>query len=323
MFKSNIVKMKKILITGGCGYVGSELTKYLLEKNYKIKVVDTMWFGNSLKKNKNLKIIKKNISEITDLDLKNINTVIHLANIANDPSVTINPSLTWDVNVVRGQELLEKCIKNNIKKFIYASSGSVYGINKKKKVTEDLPLVPISEYNKSKMIFEKILFSYKSKMKIYCIRPATVCGVSSRMRWDISVNLLTLNAVKSKIIKVFGGNQTRPNIHIQDLVRIYDFFLSKKNIPEGIYNAAFEIFKIKDIAKIIQKKTNAKIKYLKSNDPRSYRQSSDKIIKLGFKPLYKVEDAIEDIIYQYNKKNIIDKINCYNVKQMKKLKLNT
>ncbi|MDB3895206.1 SDR family oxidoreductase [Candidatus Pelagibacter sp.] len=321
MSKKN--SMKKILITGGCGYVGTVLSEYLLKKNYHVTSIDLMWFGNYLKKKRNLVNKKKDFSELKNSDFKNIDTVIHLANIANDPSGTMNPSLTWDVNVIKSQRLLEKCIKNKVKRFIYASSGSVYGINKKKKVTEDLPLVPISEYNKSKMIFEKILFSYKTKMKIYCIRPATVCGVSPRMRWDISVNILTLNAIKNKIITVFGGNQTRPNIHITDLIRIYDFFLSKKNIPEGIYNAAFEIFKIKDVAKIIQKKTKAKIKYLKSNDPRSYRQNSDKIIRLGFKPLYKIEDAVDDIIYQYNKKIIKDKTNCYNLKQMKKLKLNT
>ena len=315
--------MKKILITGGCGYVGTVLSEHLLNKNYHVTSIDLMWFGNYLKKTRNLVNKKKDFSELKNSDFKNIDTVIHLANIANDPSGTMNPSLTWDVNVIKSQRLLEKCIKNKIKRFIYASSGSVYGINKKKRVTEDLPLVPISEYNKSKMIFEKILFSYKTKMKIYCIRPATVCGVSPRMRWDISVNILTLNAIKKKIMTVFGGHQTRPNIHIMDLVRIYDFFLSKKNIPEGIYNAAFEIFKIKDVAKIIQNKTKAKIKYLKSNDPRSYRQNSDKIIRLGFKPLYKIEDAVDDIIYQYNKKIIKDKTNCYNLKQMKKLKLNT
>ena len=321
MSKKN--SMKKILITGGCGYVGTVLSEHLLNKNYHVTSIDLMWFGNYLKKTRNLVNKKKDFSELKNSDFKNIDTVIHLANIANDPSGTMNPSLTWDVNVIKSQRLLEKCIKNKVKRFIDASSGSVPGINKKKRVTEDLPLVPISEYNRSKMIFEKILFSYKTKMKIYCIRPATVCGVSPRMRWDISVNILTLNAIKKKIMTVFGGNQTRPNIHIMDLVRIYDFFLSKKNIPEGIYNAAFEIFKIKDVAKIIQNKTKAKIKYLKSNDPRSYRQNSDKIIRLGFKPLYKIEDAVDDIIYQYNKKIIKDKTNCYNLKQMKKLKLNT
>ena len=315
-------KIKKILITGWYGYVGTALSNYLSNQNYHVICVDLMWFGNNLKKRKNLIIKKKDFSKLSNRELKNIDSVIHLANIANDPSGMLNPSLTWDVNVIKSKNFLEKCIKNKIKKFIYASSGSVYGINKKRKVTEDLPLVPITEYNKSKMIFEKILFSYKSKTKIFCIRPATVCGVSPRMRWDISINLLTLNAIKSKLIRVFGGNQTRPNVHIEDLIRIYEFFLTKKNIPEGIYNAAFEIFKIKDVAKKIQKKTGANIKYLKSNDPRSYRQDSSKIIKLGFKPLYRVEDAINEIIDKYNKKKIKDNINCYNLKKMKKLNLN-
>ena len=248
-----------ILITGGCGYVGSKLIKYLLNKNHKIINIDTQWFGKNLKNHKNLKNIKLDIRDVKTNLFKGIDCVIHLANIANDPAVELNPNLSWEVNVLAAKKLIEMAIKNKVKKFIYASSGSVYGVKKERKVTEDLELLPISTYNKTKMIAERVFMSYKDKIIVNCVRPATVCGLSERMRYDVSVNLLTLQALKKNKINVFGGNQTRPNIHINDLVRLYDFFL-KKNIKSGFYNAGFENLKIMKIAKIIQLKTGAKIK---------------------------------------------------------------
>jgi len=211
-------------------------------------------------------------------------------------------------------------IQNKVKKFIFASSGSVYGVKKEKKVTEDLDLVPISVYNKTKMIAERVFMSFKNEIRINCIRPATVCGVSPRMRFDVSVNLLTLQAIKEKQITVFGGNQIRPNIHIQDMIRLYEFFL-KRNIPSGFYNAGFENLKIIDIAKMIQKKTNAKIKIIKSNDPRSYRQDSTKLLRLGFKAMYGVNDAIDELITLNKIQKIKANLSNYTVKWMKKLKI--
>ncbi len=243
-----------ILILGGGGYVGTPLTfKLLKNKKNKITVVDTFWFGNYLKKNKRLKVIKKDIREVNTKWFKGIDCIIHLANIANDPAVDLTPSLSWDVNVIASMKIMKLAIKNKVKKFIFASSGSVYGVKREKKVTEDLDLVPISVYNKTKMIAERVFMSFKDKIRINCIRPATVCGVSPRMRFDVSVNLLTLQAIKKKQITVFGGNQIRPNIHLQDMIRLYEFFL-KRNIPSGFYNAGFENLKIINIAKMIQKK---------------------------------------------------------------------
>ena len=241
-----------ILILGGGGYVGTPLTSKLLEnKKNKITVVDTFWFGNFLNKNKRLKIIKKDIREVDTKWFRGIDCIIHLANIANDPAVDLNPNLSWDVNVIASMKIMKFAIKNKVKKFIFASSGSVYGVKKEKKVTEDLDLVPISVYNKTKMIAERVFMSFKNEIRINCIRPATVCGVSPRMRFDVSVNLLTLQAIKKKQITVFGGNQIRPNIHILDMIRLYEFFL-KRNIPSGFYNAGFENLKIINIAKMIQ-----------------------------------------------------------------------
>ena len=267
----------RICILGGCGYIGTVLSKQLLEKN-KVKIIDTQWFGNKLKKNKNLKVVKKDIRKIKLHDLKGYDVLIHLANIANDPTVELSPTLSWEVNVLAMMNIAEISVKAKIKKIIFASSGSVYGIKKEKKVTEELTLKPISTYNKTKMIAERVLLSYSDKIKIYCVRPATVCGYSPKMRFDISVNMLTLQALKNKLITVFGGNQVRPNIHIQDLVNLFNHLIYKKVKP-GIYNAGFENKKIIDVAKQIKKIIPCKIIITKSNDPRSYRQNSDKILR--------------------------------------------
>lgn len=314
--------MKKILITGGCGYVGSALVERLKVKNY-IKVIDTQWFGNNLKKDNNVEIMKEDIRNLSDNFVDNsYHSVVHLANIANDPSVELDHSLSWEVNVLALKNLVETAIKNNVKKFIYASSGSVYGIKKEDKVVEDLELVPISTYNKTKMIGERVLLSYADKIQIYIIRPATVCGLSPRMRFDVSVNMLTLQALQSKVITIFGGNQIRPNIHIQDMVRVYEHFL-ENSLPVGIYNAGFENISILDIGKKIQKYIDCRIDVKKDiNDPRSYRQSSEKLIKTNFQQQYYVEDAIKDIIKIYKTGNLKLDDSCYTVKWMKEKVLN-
>lgn len=309
-----------ILIIGGLGYTGSVLTNHLLNDGNKISIIDSGWFGDHIKKNSNLKKIKIDIRNISKLNFRGIDKVVHLANIPNDPSVDLNPSLSWEVNALSTKLIVEKCIQSKVKHFIYASSGSVYGVKKEKKVTEKLSLSPISIYNKTKMVSEKVIESYKDEINYHIIRPATVCGVSPRMRFDVSVNLLTLQALKKKQITVFGGNQIRPNIHLKDMIRIYEFFIKKK-IPSGFYNAGFENLKIINIAKMIQRKTNAKIKIIKSNDPRSYRQDSSKLIDLGYERKYGVNDAIEEIINLSKKKKIKVNQSNFTVKWMKKLKI--
>jgi len=245
-----------------------------------------------------------------------------LAGIANDPGADLNETLSWNINVLATRQLIEKAINNKVKHFIFASSGSVYGVKKEKNVTENLSLVPISTYNKTKMIAENVLMSYKNKIKIHIIRPATVCGISPRMRFDVSVNLLTMHAVKKKKIIVLGGSQVRPNIHIKDMVRVYTHFLKKKKLPCGAYNAGFENLSIKSIANKIKEKTKSKIFIKKSNDPRSYRQSSSKLIRTGFRPKHTVNDAIDELIKSFKEKKInVNNIN-FTVKWMKKLKLN-
>ncbi len=313
----------KILVLGGCGYIGSILVQRLTKnKKNKIIVYDIQWFGNYLKESNNLKIIKGDIRNIPEKIFREVDTVIHLANIANDPGVELNHNLSWEVNVLSTLDIINKSIKNGVKKFIFSSSGSVYGIKKEKNVTEKLSLVPISTYNKTKMIAERVLLSFKNKIKIFSIRPATVCGFSPRMRLDVSVNNLTFQAIKKKEIVVFGGKQIRPNIHIVDLCRIFEHIISKESISPGIYNAGFENLSILQIAKKIAKKTKTKIKILRnSNDPRTYRLNSNKLLSTGFKKLYSVDDAIDEIIKTFNKKKIKDSKKFYTVKWMKKLGL--
>jgi len=310
-----------ILVTGGCGYVGSVLTNTLIEDGHKVTVIDTQWFGNKLVDNENLTVIKEDIRNIDNIPLARMDVIIHLANIANDPAVELNPTLSWEVNVLAAQQLADRAARHGIKHFIYASSGSVYGVKDEPDVTEDLELVPISVYNKTKMVAERVLLSYQDKMQVHCIRPATVCGLSPRMRLDVSVNMLTFQAVKNKKITVFGGDQTRPNIHIKDLVRAYQHLINNPQIPSGCYNAGFENISILDIAQRVQAQVPCEIVRSESNDPRSYRQNSDKLVSTGFQQKFSVDDAIKEIIEAVNNGSLVENDQSYTVRWMKHLNL--
>ncbi len=311
----------KILVTGGSGFKGSVLIPKLLEDGHEILSIDTNWFGDNLISHPALNKICCDIRNIDQIPFDGIETIIHLANIANDPAVELNPNLSWEINVLASQRLADKAVRNGVKKIIYASSGSVYGIKEEQKVTEDLPLLPISTYNKTKMVSERVFLSYKDKLEIVCIRPATVCGYSPRMRLDVSVNMLTYQALKNKKITVFGGNQTRPNIHIKDMVNVYRHFINAKIIESGCYNAGFENISIIEIAKMVTRKIESEIIITESNDPRSYRQDSSKLLQTGFIQKYNVMNAIEDIIDSYNSGKIPESEKSYTVKWMKKIGL--
>lgn len=313
--------MKKILVTGGGGYIGTLLVDSLLKNNYEVTVVDTFWFGNFLKNNEKLTIIKEDIRDLKIEIIQGHKIIIHLANIANDPTVAINPELSWNVNVLGTHSLIDKASRAGVEHFIFGSSGSVYGVKDEPNVVEDMELVPISTYNKTKMVAERVILSYSNILKVHSIRPATVCGYSPRMRLDISVNLLTMQALEKGEITVFGGDQTRPNINIKDMINVYNHFIKNPNIENGCYNAGLENMKILKIAEIIKEKTGAKIKIEPSNDPRSYRQNSDKLISTGYKFQYNVNDAIEEIIKKHSNKELLDSELYYNLKVMKNLKL--
>tara|TARA_B110000444_G_C18823028_1_gene588771 strand:- start:844 stop:1797 length:954 start_codon:yes stop_codon:yes gene_type:complete len=310
--------MKKIIVTGGLGYKGSVLVKKLLNKGYIVTVIDANWFGNFLKAHTNLSIIRLDTRLIDTLPSFDADVIVHLAAVANDPSSEINSKLTWETSTLATMKILEKMKNDGVSQIIYASSGSVYGIKDEDKVTENLDLVPITDYNKSKMITERILLSYKKYFSMQIIRPATVCGVSPRMRFDLSVNLLTMQALKNNLINVYGGNQIRPNIHIDDITNLYVDCVENPSKYQGIYNCSFENLSILEIAEMISKETGAEIKVTKSNDPRSYRMCSDKLTDAGFVPKKSVIDAIREIKYLYDKNLINDNEKFHNLNWMKK-----
>ena len=308
-----------ILATGGCGYIGTVLTQRLLEQGCCVTVVDSMWFGNYLEHHENLTVIKQDIRDADRIPMDGIDAVIHLANIANDPCSELNAKLSWEVNVLATMQLVERAIRHKVKQFIYASSGSVYGVKEEPEVTEGLSLVPISDYNKTKMISERVLLSYRDSILIQCIRPATVCGYSPRMRLDLSVNMLTMQALANGKITVFGGSQTRPNIHIRDIVGVYLHFLKLGERSAGVFNAGFENLSIMDIARKVTEWVPAEIVVQESHDPRSYRLCSDKLEATGFHPQYCIEDGMRDLIEAYRAGKFKNEDNCYNIRKMKLL----
>jgi nucleoside-diphosphate-sugar epimerase len=312
--------MKTILVTGACGYKGSVLVPKLLNNGYKVKALDTQWFGNYLPKHQNLELLKMDVRDTSNIPLGGVDTIIHLASIANDPCGDLNPKLTWEVSALATMQLADLAVRNQINHFIYASSGSVYGVKQEEQVTEDLSLEPISEYNKTKMVAERVLLSYQDQMNVQIVRPATVCGLSPRMRLDVAVNMLTMQAIKNGRITVFGGNQARPNIHIEDITDLYLYFLKHPEI-QGVFNAGFENITILDIARLLQKRTDAEVITTPSNDPRSYRINSDKLLQTGFRPKYCVKDAVEQIIDAFNSGLLKDSTNWYNLKWMEENKL--
>lgn len=306
----------KIVVTGGCGYVGSVLTEALAADGHDVTVVDAMWFGNHLSPSLDIEVIKADIRDIDAIPLRGVDAVVHLANVANDPGVELDETLSWEVNALGTQQLADRAVRAGVGHLIFASSGSVYGVKDEPDVTEDLTLVPISAYNKTKMVAERACISYANEMRVHNIRPATVCGPSPRMRFDVSVNMFTKQAVLDGRMTVFGGTQVRPNIHIDDLVDVYRHFLTESSIPSGAYNAGFENISIRSIAEMIQERTGAEIVTTPSNDPRSYRQNSDRLLATGFTPQKNVSMAIDEIIAGMASGAIVDRDEWYTVRWM-------
>lgn len=304
-----------IFVTGACGYKGTVLVPKLLSAGHNVTAFDIMWFGNYLSSHNNLKIVQGDIRDADKLDLHGFDAVLHLSSVANDPCSDLNPLLTWEISCLATMRLADKAVRQGVKHFIYASSGSVYGLKDEPSVTEDLELVPLSEYNKTKMVGERVLLSYLDKMVVQIIRPATVCGLSRRMRLDVAVNLLTMQALTKGEITVLGGEQTRPNIHIDDITDLYIYLLDRPDI-QGVYNAGFENISILNIAEMVAKHTGATITVKPSNDPRSYRVSSEKLLATGFKPSKSVEDAIKEISNAFKQGLLQDEDRHYNLKWM-------
>lgn len=306
----------RLLVTGGCGYVGTKLTQALLDRTpHEVVVLDAQWFGNYLRPHPQLTVLKMDVRQIDDVDLAPFDTVFHLANIANDPSVELNPYASWEVNVLATMRLAERAARRGVKQFVFASSSSVYGVKSEPRVTEDLELFPLSEYNKTKMVAERVILSYGGSLVTTIIRPATVCGYSPRMRLDVVVNLLTMQALTTGTMTVLGGGQIRPNIHIDDLVDLYLFAL--ENRIAGVYNAGFENLTVMDIAEAVAAQVPSTIRVLPSDDPRSYSVSSDRLMATGFAPRKTVATAIRDMVEAFRDGRLTNQPNWHNVKWMK------
>lgn len=306
-----------ILITGGCGYKGTVLVPKLLNKGHSITVIDPQWFGNFLKPHPSLVVEKNSVRNVLPEKLKRFDAIIHLASVANDPCSDLDPKLTWEISCLETMQLADSAARAEVKHFIYASSGSVYGVSEEPDVVESLPLNPISEYNKTKMCAERILLSYADNMIVQIVRPATVCGLSPRMRLDVAVNLLAMQALEKGVITVLGGDQVRPNIHIDDITDLYEFLIDSPNIT-GVFNAGFENISIKEIANMVVSEIGGDIVFKPSNDPRSYRVNSDKLLATGFTPKKNVASAIREIKIAYNEKTLSNEDKFHNLKWMKK-----
>lgn len=306
----------KILVTGGCGYKGHVLVPKLLERGDDVIVIDTQWFGNFFAAHPRLKVLKEDVRDSKNIPLEGVDAIIHLASIANDPCGDLDPKLTWEVSALATMQLADRAKRSGVKRFIYASSGSVYGVKEEDHVIEELELEPISEYNKTKMVAERVVLSYQDDMVVQIVRPGTVCGYSPRMRFDVAVNMLTMQALSKGKITVFGGDQIRPNIHMDDITDLYLYFLDHPEFT-GIYNAGFENISILDIAKLVTKYVPVDISVTPSNDPRCYRVNADKLLATGFRPKKKVEDAIREIIDKVKQGTCRDEDRFYNLKWMK------
>lgn len=305
----------KILVTGGCGYKGHVLVPKLLAAGYDVRVVDTQWFGNFHPEHPRLEVTVGDVNDLRTIEFDGVDAIIHLASIANDPCGDLNPKLTWETSCLATMRLANEAVRLGIRRLIYASSGSVYGVKSEDKVTEELSLEPVSEYNKTKMVSERVLLSYQDQMNVQIVRPATVCGVSSRMRLDVSVNMLTMQALTKGKITVFGGTQVRPNIHIDDICDLY-LFLIQNPQHDGIFNAGFENLSILEIARRIRDRVPCDIVVTESNDPRSYRLDSTKLLNTGFVPKKSVQQAISDIINSFEAGTLSDDVRFYNLKWM-------
>ena len=326
-------QLKTILVSGGAGYVGSVLVPKLLRAGYRVKVLDLYLYGEHvLEDNGNLLQIKGDIRDLPTLKahLSGCDAVIHLACISNDPSFELNPELGKSINYDAFLDLVDIARDSGVKRFVYASSSSVYGVREEQDVTEELDLKPLTDYSKYKAMCEEVLLKKRAPGFVTLIlRPATVCGYSPRLRLDLTVNILTNHAVNQKKITVYGGEQLRPNIHIEDVTDLYVRSLewSDEAIDGRIFNAGYENRRVMEIAEMVRSTVGRDVEIIATptNDNRSYHISSDKIRQeLGFIPKRTIRDAIRDLVEAFNADRIpnpMTDIRYYNIKMMRALNL--
>jgi len=331
------VKFPKVAITGGGGYVGSQLVPHLIDKGYEVTVLDLFWYGDDVypdvKDKSKVRKVKGDIRNPADLKkaFAGQDAVLHLACISNDPSFEMQPNLGKTINYDCFADIMKTVKDCGVKRFIYASSSSVYGVKDTPNVTEEATCEPLTDYSKFKLMCEHDL--QKADMgpvEWSVIRPATVCGYGARLRLDLTVNILTISALAKKKITVHGGNQLRPNLNIKDMVRAYSHFLEqpKDAIHRKIFNVGFENRSVADIAKMAHKVVadkSVEIVTEPTHDHRSYHVNSDKVAReLGFKPEYTIEDAIQTLVTAYKAGKMSEPLTnpmYYNIRRMKELNL--
>jgi nucleoside-diphosphate-sugar epimerase len=328
--------MEKVLITGGAGYVGHVLTPRLLQAGYQVTVYDKLFFGCRLPNHPKLRVVEGDIRDTGKIAalLEGQDAVLHLACISNDASFELDEQLSKTINYDCFEPIVVAAKKAGVKRFVYCSSSSVYGVSNSPDVTEDHPLVPLTLYNKFKGMCEPLLWKHKSDdFTCVTIRPATVCGYSPRTRLDLSVNILTNHAVNKGVITVFGGLQMRPNLHIEDMVDAYELMLTAphERIHGEVFNIGFENHSIADIAVMVKKivgeefseKNGIDIVTTPSDDNRSYHVNSDKVYRvLGYRPKRTIEDAVRDLSRAFGNHLLDDSFEndwYYNVRTMKRI----
>lgn len=331
-------KFERVLITGGAGYCGSRLVPQLLKSGYVVTVYDTLFFTDKFlpTEDPNLKVIQGDIREIEKLKMAlcGQDAVINLACISNDASFELDEALSTSVNLDAFEPMVIAAKAAGVKRFIYASSSSVYGVSELPNVTEDHPLVPLTLYNKYKGMCEPLLKKHTDKKFIGVIfRPATVCGYAPRQRMDLSVNILTNLAYNNSEITVFGGDQMRPNLHVQDYCDVVQLLLEAEDelIANETFNVGSQNMTIKDIATLVKdviekkypNKSPIKISTTSSDDNRSYHINSDKIKNtLGFVPKYSIEDAVSELSEALAKGQIPNSLSddiYFNVRRLKRI----
>jgi len=330
------MRFKRVLVTGGAGYVGSNLIPKLLDAGYEVVVLDLYIYGAdifaNLRTNPRLIEIKGDLRNKADVvrAVAGCDAVIHLACISNDPSFDLDPNLGRSINYDCFRPLVKACKDAGVRRFIYASSSSVYGIKNEANVTEDLPLEPLTDYSKYKALCEEALDEERERGFVtVTLRPATVCGFAPRLRLDLTVNILTNHAINNGQIKVFGGDQLRPNIHVDDMTDLYVRLLDAPDdqIDGKVWNAGYDNLKVRTIAEIVQAEVgrNVDIVVTPTDDHRSYQVSSERIGReLGFRAERSVKDAIIDLKDAFNAgkvPNAMTDDRYYNIKRMQSLKL--
>ena len=329
-------ELQKVLVTGGAGYVGAVLVPKLLKAGYQVKVIDLYLYGenvlDAVKNDPGLEQIKGDIRDRTLLEkiMPGCDAVIHLACISNDPSFELDPGLGKSINYDAFLDLVDVAKAKGVKRFIYASSSSVYGIKETENVSEELPLQPLTDYSKYKALCEEVLLEKRVPGFVTLIlRPATVCGYSPRLRLDLTVNILTNHAINNGKITVFGGDQKRPNIHIEDMTDLYVQSLKwpDEAIDGKVFNAGYENHTVTEIAEMVRNVVGEKVEIVTTptNDNRSYHISSEKIKReLGFVPQHTIEDAVKDLAEAFQTNlvpNSMTDIRYYNIKMMQAIDL--